>query len=175
MVLLIPLLAIAELVVIFQMAHVVGWLDTFALLILVSIIGGWLVKRVGLGVIRRFQQALEAHQTPHRELLDGILVLLAGVLLFVPGFITAAAGLLLLLPPVRAGIRSVVARRAKRRFGTGYAVFRGGGLVFGRIIDSRGYEGGQTAGGSMSASEARQRAIETHARSTAGKRDESGR
>lgn len=143
MLLLIPLLAIAELVVIFQVAHAIGWLDTLALLILVSVAGGWLVKRVGLAVVRRVQEQLEAHRTPHRELLDGLLVLAAGILLVVPGFITAACGLVLLLPPVRAVISSRVARRLERRLASGHSYARRGFIVFAsreRVIDTGGTE-----------------------------------
>lgn len=163
MLLVIPLLAIAELVVIVQVAHLIGWLDTIALLVLVSIVGGWLVKRSGLGVLRRVQRQLEAGQPPHRELLDGVMVLAAGVLLFVPGFITAAVGLALLVPPVRAGIRSFVARRMERRLGTGYTFARrtfmwfGGG---GSVIDT---EGRDASAGPTSHPRRPRAEIDTHA------------
>jgi UPF0716 protein FxsA len=163
MLLLIPLLAIAELVVIFQVAHAIGWLETFALLILVSIVGGALVRRVGLGVLRRAQQQLEAHQAPHKEMVDGLLVLLAGVLLFIPGFITAAVGLLLLLPPVRAGIRVLAARRLQRRVGTGFTFVRWGNGVFGggAVIDAEGYEAHSPGGPPGSAGGPARGAIDT--------------
>lgn len=141
MLLVILLLAIAELVVIVQVAHLIGWLDAIGLLVLVSIVGGWLVKRSGLGVLRRVQRHLEAGEIPHRELLDGAMVLAAGVLLFIPGFITAAVGLALLVPPVRAGIRHFVARRMERRLGTGYTFARRGFIWFGTggsVIDTEG-------------------------------------
>ena len=142
MLLLILLLGIAEVVVIFQVAHAIGWLNAIALLILVSIVGGWLVRRVGLGVLRRAQSHLEANQVPRKEIVDGLMVLLAGVLLFVPGFITAAAGLLLLLPPVRAAIRGLMARRLQRRVGTGFTFVRWGSGIFGggSVIDAQGHE-----------------------------------
>jgi UPF0716 protein FxsA len=104
-----------ELYVILQVSHVVGVLDTIGLLLLVSVVGAWLVKREGLGVLRRAQGQLERGRMPGNELLDGVLVLAAGALLLTPGFVTDAVGVLLLLPPVRLAVRAVARRRLGRR------------------------------------------------------------
>ena len=91
-------LPIAELFVIIQVGHVLGVLETLALLVLISVIGAWLVKREGLSVLRRARAQLDGGLVPGRELVDGSLILLAGALMLTPGFITDAVGLLLLLP-----------------------------------------------------------------------------
>jgi UPF0716 protein FxsA len=111
------LIPLAELYVIIQVAHAFGALNTIALLILVSAVGAWLVKREGLGVWRRFQRQVEAGVVPSKEIADGLMILLAGALLMTPGFLSDIAGILLLLPPVRAAVRAVVMRRAARRAG----------------------------------------------------------
>jgi UPF0716 protein FxsA len=115
LVLLFILVPIAELYVIIQVGHVLGVVNTLALLVLISFVGAWLMKREGLGVLRRAQRQVDAGMVPGRELVDGALIVLAGALLLAPGFITDAAGLLLLLPPVRAAMRSVARRRLERR------------------------------------------------------------
>jgi UPF0716 protein FxsA len=102
---------IAELAVIVQVAHHIGVLDTLALLLAVSVVGAWLCKHQGMIALRRFQTALAQGELPAVQLVDGVLILLAGALLLVPGFITDAIGLILLLPPVRAGARVVARRR----------------------------------------------------------------
>ena len=102
---------VVELVFIIQVGQVIGPWYTVALLLAVSVTGAWLVKREGLGVIRRFRRQLEAGSIPGRELVDGVLILFAGALLLTPGFITDAFGLLLLTPPVRAVIRAALLRR----------------------------------------------------------------
>src|SRR3954462_3281495 len=104
---LVIVLFIAELVVMVQVASAIGLLNTVVLLVLMPIIGIWLVKRAGLGVLRRLQTTVDAGAVPHKEGVDGFLLLFAGLLLVIPGFITGAAGLLLLLPPVRAGVRGL--------------------------------------------------------------------
>lgn len=104
-----------ELFVILQVGHAIGALNTVALLILVSMVGAWLVKREGLSVLRRAQERIAEGTVPGRELVDGVLILLAGALLITPGFLSDVVGVLLLLPPVRAALRRTVTRRLRRR------------------------------------------------------------
>jgi UPF0716 protein FxsA len=109
---------IVELAVIVQVAGGIGVLNTIALLIAVSILGAWLVKREGVGVLRRVQAALQRGQLPHRELVDGALVMLAGALLLTPGFLSDVVGVLLLIPPTRAVVRTAVLARFRHRITT---------------------------------------------------------
>ena len=108
----IPLIEIA---VIIQVGQWLGVVNTIGLLLLVSVVGAWLVKRQGLGVLRRIRDQQQAGQVPAAAVFDGALILVAGVLLVFPGFVTDAMGLLLLLPPVRAGVRAFLRRRFTRR------------------------------------------------------------
>ena len=108
----------AELFVILQVSHHLGLVPTLALLLAVSFVGAWLVKREGFGVLRRAKARMDMGQVPGRELIDGVLILFAGALLLTPGFLTDLVGILLLLPPVRAGVRAVALR-----------------LLAGRVID----------------------------------------
>src|SRR5450759_5921512 len=78
-------MAIAELYVIVQVAHHIGVLATVALLVVISAAGPWLVRRTGLGVWRRAKGRLSQGEVPGREIVDGVLLLAAGVLLTVPG------------------------------------------------------------------------------------------
>jgi UPF0716 protein FxsA len=101
---------IAELAVIITVGSEIGVLNTIALLILVSVVGAWLAKREGLGVLRRIQAQLDAGRMPGTELVDGFLVLFAGALLLTPGFLTDCLAIALLLPPVRAVVRKTLRR-----------------------------------------------------------------
>jgi UPF0716 protein FxsA len=105
----------AELFVIIKVGEALGVVTTLVLLVGMSVLGAALVKREGLGVLRRARQRMDAGGVPGRELVDGVLVLAAGALLLTPGFITDAVGLLLLLPPVRAGLRAYAIRRLRLR------------------------------------------------------------
>jgi UPF0716 protein FxsA len=117
-----PLLAVlfivvplAELYVLIQVGQVIGVLDTVGLLLLVSIVGAWLAKREGIGVLRRMQAAVNAGRVPGTELVDAFLILLAAALMLTPGFLTDIVAILLLLPPVRAGVRRALRRFLARR------------------------------------------------------------
>lgn len=112
---------IAELAVIIQVAGVIGGWNTIALLILESLLGAWLLKRQGSGILRRIDEQLRAAKLPGKELVDGFLILVAGILLLTPGFITDFFGFLLLVPPVRAGVRSLVLARFQKRLGRGFS------------------------------------------------------
>lgn len=109
------ILPIAELYVIIQVGHAIGVFDTIGLLLLVSLVGSWLVKREGLAVWRRFNEQVQAGMAPGNEIADGVMVLLAGALLISPGFVTDVFGVLLLLPPVRAVVRALLVRRTANR------------------------------------------------------------
>jgi len=117
-----PLLAIlflaiplAELYVLIQVGQVIGVLETLAMLVLISVVGAWLTKREGIGVLRRMRGAIDAGRVPGTELVDGFLILLAGAFMLTPGFLTDAVAILLLLPPVRAAVRKGLRRRIARR------------------------------------------------------------
>jgi UPF0716 protein FxsA len=105
----------AELYVILQVGHAIGALPTIALLIVMSVLGAALVKREGLGVLRRAQQRIDQGEVPGRELVDGVLILFAGALLLTPGFLTDVVGVLLLLPPVRLALRATAIRALRNR------------------------------------------------------------
>ena len=117
-------LPIAELYVIVQVAGGIGILNTIGLLILVSAVGAWLCKREGLGVLRRVRTSLDRYELPQREIVDGGLILLAGALLLTPGFLTDCLAVLLLLPPTRAAVRTVVLRALGSRAAAGGAAQR---------------------------------------------------
>ena len=115
---------IAELYVIFKIGDSIGWLPTLALLVIDSIAGWWLLKSQGRTVWERFQATMQAGRVPHREVMDGVLVIFGGAFLLTPGFITDIFGFLLLLPPSRAVFRRFLIRRGGRMFGISVATGR---------------------------------------------------
>jgi len=106
---------IVELYVIIKVAGGIGVLETIGLLIVVSVVGAWLVRREGLGVLRKMQGEVAQARVPTKQLVDGALILFAGALMLTPGFVTDATGVFLLIPPTRALVRNVLMRRLKGR------------------------------------------------------------
>lgn len=109
------LVPILELAVIIQVGGAIGVLNTIGLLLLSGVLGGWLMKREGLGVVRRIQAAMSAGRVPGAELVDAFLILFGGALMLTPGFVSDIVGMALLLPPVRAVVRGSLRRRFSAR------------------------------------------------------------
>jgi UPF0716 protein FxsA len=128
LVLLFIVVPIAELFVIIQVGEAIGVLPTIALLIVDSVLGSMLMRSQGRAAWRRFNAAVAEGRVPHREVLDGVLVIFGGALLLTPGFLSDILGLVLLLPPTRALVRGVVGRRLLPRVvASGLGGIAGGG------------------------------------------------
>ena len=108
-------LPVAELYVIYQVGDAIGIIPTLLLLAADSILGSLLLRSQGRSAWRRFNEALAAGRMPHREVMDGVLVIFGGAFLITPGFLTDVLGVILLLPPTRSMVRRVLARRVGQR------------------------------------------------------------
>jgi UPF0716 protein FxsA len=110
------LVPLAELYVIFKVVGpALGAPLTIALLAADSLAGAWLMKSQGRAVWQRFNATLSAGRIPHREIVDGVLIIFGGAFLITPGFITDVLGFLLLIPPTRSLFRRSLQRRLERR------------------------------------------------------------
>jgi UPF0716 protein FxsA len=94
-----------EIAVMVKVAEAIGTLNMIGLLLVISVAGVFIVRHQGTSAWRRIRVDLERGKVPGASLVDGGLILAAGALLVVPGFVSDAFGLLLLLPPVRAVAR----------------------------------------------------------------------
>ena len=92
---------LVEIYVIIQIGQVIGPWWTILLLIADSLLGSWLVKREGARTWRALRSALEERRMPARELADGVLVLVGGLLMLTPGFVLDIVGILCILPVTR--------------------------------------------------------------------------
>ena len=122
---------ILELYLVVQVGRSIGVLPTIALLMVMSLLGGDLLRREGTRTWRALREALQGGRMPAREVADGALVILGGALLLTPGFATDAVGLVCILPPTRAVLRRVLTGLVARRLG-------GAGIVGGLAADRCG-------------------------------------
>jgi UPF0716 protein FxsA len=123
LVLLFILVPIAELYVIIKVGGAIGVGPTLLILIADSLAGAILLRSQGRAAWVRFNRALSEGRMPHKEVFDGVLIIVGGALLLTPGFITDALGLVLLIPPTRALVRALSARLVRRRVEMGGAVW----------------------------------------------------
>ena len=105
----------AEIAVFVLVVERVGFFWALVILIFVSALGPFFVRRVGSGVVARTRDRLAFREMPAREVLDGLVVLIGGVMICVPGFIGDAIGLLLMIGPVRHLVIRVFGRQLVRR------------------------------------------------------------
>lgn len=87
----------------------VGW--TILVVIGTAIAGAWLVRSQGLAILRRIQHETALGRVPTHDMLEGLLLLVAGAVLLTPGFFTDAIGFTLLIPAVRTLISHYIIRR----------------------------------------------------------------
>ncbi|BFR49059.1 FxsA family protein [Nitratidesulfovibrio sp. HK-II] len=96
--LLVPFL---EFYVLVEVGARIGAFNAVLLVILFAMAGVWLARTQGMGTLARIQQSMAQGVLPADEMLDGLFLLLAGILMVFPGFVSDVFGVLLLLPPVR--------------------------------------------------------------------------
>jgi UPF0716 protein FxsA len=104
----VPLLEIALFI---EVGGRIGLGATLALIVLTAVLGVAILRWQGVGVMLRAQQLLAAGSLPVLEVFEGLCLVIAGVLLLIPGFFTDAVGALLLLPPVRRALYRQVGQR----------------------------------------------------------------
>ncbi|MBV9805854.1 MAG: FxsA family protein [Solirubrobacterales bacterium] len=114
---------LAELFVAIKVADAIGVLETVLLLILAWPVGAWALRTQGAAAWRRLSTAVSAGRSPGHEALDGALILIGGLLLIIPGFISDVLGACALLPPTRVLLRRQLARHLHSRFLVGAARF----------------------------------------------------
>ncbi|GIQ69855.1 membrane protein FxsA [Xylanibacillus composti] len=97
----------------------IGSWNTLLLILLTAVAGAYLTKREASLVWSQARFEMENHRVPGRHLLDGICILIGGVLLLAPGFLTDAVGFLLIFPPTRLWFRVLLMRVLQKALSKG--------------------------------------------------------
>ena len=104
-------LPVIEIALFIKSAQWIGLLPTIVAAIAAGAIGLALVRRQGFDLLMRARAQFDRGEVPVAEVFDGLCLAVAGALLVLPGFFSDVAAILLLLPPVRAALRLVLAAR----------------------------------------------------------------
>jgi UPF0716 protein FxsA len=113
---------LVELFVLIEVGSRIGSGPTILLLLLTGIAGALLASRQGLSVLQRARYDLSQGRLPASPLVDGIMVLIGGMLLLTPGFLTDILGFMLLIPATRVPLKGLLVRLLRRMIERG--VFR---------------------------------------------------
>ena len=109
--LLFTLIPIVEIYLLIRVGEHIGAGNTVALVIITGLSGAYLARVQGLQILSRIRRNLDAGIMPSGELIDALLVLVAGIVLITPGFMTDCIGILLLIPPTRLLLKRELAKR----------------------------------------------------------------
>ena len=96
---------VVELMVLLKVGSLIGALPTIALLLFMAAAGIYIVKRQGFSTLMRAQQRMQSGEVPAKELMEGFMLALGGVLLLIPGFISDVIALFFILPFILPFIR----------------------------------------------------------------------
>tara|TARA_B110000285_G_scaffold138215_1_gene154750 strand:- start:56 stop:511 length:456 start_codon:yes stop_codon:yes gene_type:complete len=115
---------LAEIYVLVTVGQAIGGLSTVLLVIITAFIGSRLLKQQGWSTMAKAQQSIAEGRTPAIEMFEGVVILVSGVLLLTPGFITDILGLLGLMPWSRSYfINHFLEKNAERVFSKKNSVF----------------------------------------------------
>jgi len=103
---------LVELYFLIKVGAQIGAFPTIFLTIFTALLGGWMVRQQGFSTLLRVRESMERGEVPALEMLEGAILLICGILLLLPGFITDAVGFILLIPPLRRWLIAVGLKRA---------------------------------------------------------------
>ena len=110
------IIPVVEIYLLIQIGTIFGALTSISLVIFTGFLGAYLARIQGLQTFSRIQESLREGQMPSRELLDALLIGIAGLVLLTPGFLTDAFGFLLLIPNTRTAIKQWLHRQIEVRY-----------------------------------------------------------
>lgn len=113
---------IIEIAVLIGIGEIIGLGWTLLLMLTTSALGGWLLRREGGRAWRAFQADLAEGRPPGKAVTDGLLVLVGGVFMLVPGFVSDIIGAFLIAPPTRRVARGLVLRVLATRISSATAM-----------------------------------------------------
>jgi UPF0716 protein FxsA len=117
--LLFTIIPVIELTLLIKIGSVIGVFNTITVVILTAVIGAYMVKMEGLGVMSRIQNNMQEGIFPGDELINGMMILVAGALLLTPGFFTDAIGFLMVFPLSRNYLNKIIRQYIKKKMSSG--------------------------------------------------------
>jgi len=108
-----------ELIILIGIGQLIGFWPTVALIVITGALGAILAKIAGISIISQIIGDLRSGVLPGRKMVDGVLILIAGVMLITPGILTDITGLLLLFPATRIFFREKVIKWLRKKLQKG--------------------------------------------------------
>ncbi|AGB41280.1 protein affecting phage T7 exclusion by the F plasmid [Halobacteroides halobius DSM 5150] len=123
LVILFTIIPLVELFLLIQISiHLSSWL-AIGLVGITGMLGAGLAKKQGTAVIKKINYSLSQGRMPADSVVDGLLILIGGVLLITPGLLTDISGFACILPFTRPYIKKITKGRLKKLIATGRIQF----------------------------------------------------
>lgn len=106
------IMPIAEIAVLIKVGGAIGAWTTIGIVILTAILGTFMLRQQGMATLNKAQQRMQQGEMPAHQMLEGLLLLIGGVLLLTPGFITDFFGFCTLVPFSRHFLAKKLAERS---------------------------------------------------------------
>ncbi|MBL1272270.1 MAG: FxsA family protein [Oceanospirillales bacterium] len=121
------IMPIAEMAVLIQVGGMIGVFNTIGFVLLTAVVGAWLLRQQGLATLLKANQRLNSGELPAKEVAEGLILAVGGVLLLTPGFITDTIGFFCLIPFTRHWLAAQALKRMVASSKSGGFYFRAGG------------------------------------------------
>ena len=110
------IIPVVEIYLLIQISSAFGVFTSIALVIFTGFLGAFLARIQGMQTLFRIQESLREGRMPSAELLDALLIGVAGLVLLTPGFLTDTAGFVLLIPSTRNAIKSWLRNKIQTQY-----------------------------------------------------------
>ncbi|MFO6423105.1 FxsA family protein [Motilimonas sp. KMU-193] len=118
--------SLLEIFILVKVGGILGAWPTIGLVIVTALVGSSLVRSQGIQTMFKVQQRMNQGEMPGQQLVEGMMLVIAGVLLVTPGFVTDFLGLMLLQPSIRAHLAKAAMSKLQVQMVTPAAGFQGG-------------------------------------------------
>ena len=108
------LIPVIEIYLFIKIGGAIGALNTVIMVLLTAFAGAYLARMQGMQTMFKVQSSLRQGILPREELIDALLIFVAGIVLLTPGFLTDAFGLLLLYPSTRYHLKRYLRKKFDR-------------------------------------------------------------
>lgn len=116
---------VIELWILIRLGSEIGILNTILIVFLTGVVGAFLAKKEGLGIVNRIRIDMSQGKMPADELINGLCVLVGGAMLLTPGIFTDLIGLSLVIPGTRNFIKTKIREKMKKGIESGTIIYYG--------------------------------------------------
>lgn len=116
---------VIELWILIRLGSEIGILNTILIVFLTGVVGAFLAKKEGLGIVNRIRIDMSQGKMPADELINGLCVLIGGAMLLTPGIFTDLIGLSLVIPGTRNFIKTKIREKMKKGIESGTIIYYG--------------------------------------------------